>query len=228
MGMKKEAQRSGFSIWQLLGAVAVLAIGAAILLPIVVRSRGTDGHRPSCQVSLKWLGLALLQYSQDYDEKLLLLVVTEKSLPNKASKNINESTTYGWADSVFPYVKSPSPYHCASSHQHNAIPTTFAPLSRDCTDYWLNARIAGQELKNVAKPTETILLGDGNDGGDMTDARYKYSALPTQWLSNKEAPCYRHLKGSNYCYIDGHVKWLKPTSISTAPPNIAESTFAMK
>lgn len=46
-----------------------LALIAAILFPIFARSRGT-GHGPSCQSNLKQIGLAMLQYAQDYDEKL--------------------------------------------------------------------------------------------------------------------------------------------------------------
>jgi len=70
------------------------------------------------------------------------------------------------------------------------------------------------------------MAGEGNDGTDVTDATYSKTSLPPNWLSDRTKPPWRHLGGANYLHADGHVAWLKPNEISTAPGQ--PHTFAVK
>jgi prepilin-type N-terminal cleavage/methylation domain-containing protein/prepilin-type processing-associated H-X9-DG protein len=207
-------KRRGFSLIELLVVVGVVALIAAILFPVFMRARGGDSKKSSCMNNLKQLGLGFLQYTQDYNERLPFVVSSSVyALDNPATAS-NETSFYGWADTLQPYVKSVQVYHCSTMSHANGNPTTFAPLARDCTDYWLNGRIAGLSLMNVKSPAQTLALAEGNDGGDMTDARYNYSALPAPWINDQNSPVYRHVDGANYCFMDGHVKYIKPSEIS--------------
>lgn len=199
---------------ELLVVVACLALIAVILFPVFMRSR-ENAKMPSCANNLKQLGLGFMQYTQDYNEHMPLIVVSSASIADNPSTKRNESSYYGWADALFPYVKTTSIYHCTDYAHGNGSPDKLLPLARDCTDYWLNGRVAGTELSEFRTPASTIMLGDGNDGGDMTDARYNYSMLPAPWLNDKNSPIYRHHGGSSYCFMDGHVKYIQPGEIST-------------
>lgn len=59
----------GFTLIELLVVIAIISILAAILFPVFARAR-ENARRASCLSNLKQFGLALVMYSQDYDEKI--------------------------------------------------------------------------------------------------------------------------------------------------------------
>lgn len=176
--------------------LSVIFVGfvAAVLYPVFARS--PEHPRNSCQSNLKQIGLGLIQYTQDYDERF----------PPVALKG----TAYGWADGLQPYLKSTQLFQCPVEANEGQTD----PHLTGYTDYWFNARLSKRELKTIGEPARLIAAGDGNDGTDLTDARYSISALPSQWMSDANSPLYRHFEAANYLFADGHVKAMKPTSIS--------------
>src|SRR5690349_197410 len=59
----------GFTLIELLVVIAVLAIVAAILFPILARTRAM-GRKTACLSNFKQMTSAVLIYTQDYDETL--------------------------------------------------------------------------------------------------------------------------------------------------------------
>lgn len=226
--MQSHMRRKGFTLWELIAILAIIVITAAVLFPVLHVHRGSG--RSSCINHLKQMGIALTQYNQDYDERYPLIVLTPVSDVLTVTPTSNESCYYGWADSIFPYLKSPTIYHCPTQTQKTNKTPSLSPLARNFTDYWLNTNLNGLSLKSAvtANADNIIALGDGNDGGDMTDARYNLLALPAPWLNDQESPCYRHLGSAMYCFLDGHVKTLTPDKITNRPPGNKQPTFAVK
>src|SRR5690606_16874149 len=97
---------SAFTLIELLVVIAIIAILASILFPVFARAR-ENARRASCQSNLKQIALAQMQYSQDYDEKLLRNAIYDD--PPGSSSN------YGtWMYVVQPYIKSVQIFTCPS------------------------------------------------------------------------------------------------------------------
>ncbi|RYG53119.1 DUF1559 domain-containing protein, partial [bacterium] len=62
--------RKAFTLIELLVVIAIIAILAAILFPVFGRAR-ENARRSSCQSNLKQIGLGIMQYTQDYDERII-------------------------------------------------------------------------------------------------------------------------------------------------------------
>jgi prepilin-type processing-associated H-X9-DG protein len=206
--------RRGFTKLELIIVLATLLVLAVLLFPVFVRSHHPPG-RSNCQSNLKQIGLANFQYMQDY---------TYKFPPTMSSVN---SSVFGWADGLQPYLKSTFVLQCPTDVP---IVSSNKPRAVGYTDYWMNPRLAGKSAdKDIQEPPFTIMLGDGNDGTDATDARYAIDDLPTVWLKDPKSPLHRHLNGANYAFADGHVKWLKPEKIKAKLlPKGPEPTFAVR
>jgi prepilin-type N-terminal cleavage/methylation domain-containing protein/prepilin-type processing-associated H-X9-DG protein len=94
-----------FTLIELLVVIAIIAILAAILFPVFARAR-EKARQTQCAGNLKQLGLAVLQYIQDYDE---LPMCGLYYVPNDACGN---RSGIGWAGQLYPYVRSPDVFSC--------------------------------------------------------------------------------------------------------------------
>src|ERR1700753_3722417 len=61
-------KRRGFTLIELLVVIAIIAILAAILFPVFAKAR-EKARQIACLSNMKQIGLATLQYVQDYDEQ---------------------------------------------------------------------------------------------------------------------------------------------------------------
>ncbi len=173
------------------------------LLDIVAPSTHHGFHRRSsiCQSNLKQIGLALAQYSKDYNAKLP---------PSKISAGV------GWVDVTQPYLKSWQIFRC---------PEVLAnPKSKKIglSDYYLNSNL-GSRSHHWNSPQQLIVVGEGNDSADQNDGSYNKGALPSSWRNDFDSPAHRHLTAqvwaegrANYLLADGRVKALLPTQITGA------------
>jgi prepilin-type N-terminal cleavage/methylation domain-containing protein/prepilin-type processing-associated H-X9-DG protein len=178
----KLAQRRAFTLIELLVVIAIIAILAAILFPVFARAR-ENARRASCQSNLKQIGLGILQYVQDYDEKFPPATVSD---PN----------VVGWAGAIQPYVKSEQLFRCPSSlTSPTNDPALPIRLIGSFTDYFYNYNLNQTSQAQLEYSSNVVMNGDSNGG-----AADKY-------LQNSDSGARRHLDGGNFSFADGHVKW---------------------
>ena len=105
--MTRRKDRHAFTLIELLVVIAIIAILAAILFPVFARAR-ENARRTSCQSNLKQMGLAIMQYTQDYDERLF-------GHRNYSPPNNSCSGGYAaWPTFIDPYVKNWQIFNCPS------------------------------------------------------------------------------------------------------------------
>ncbi|RYG68610.1 DUF1559 domain-containing protein, partial [bacterium] len=153
--------------------------------------------RSSCQSNLKQIGLGIMQYMQDYEEK-----------------TPNATVNLGWANQVRPYIKSTQIFQCSS--EKNSTPVQTDPKLTGYTDYFYNAQLNQIPLAKFEEVSRVISAADGNDGQENTNAAYAKTEVPPAWRTDTDSPSFRHLDYGNYLFLDGHVKSVKVERISTA------------
>ena len=112
-----------------------------------------------------------------------------------------------------PYLKSTSIFRCPGDS--NPGPSDWSPRKNGFMSFYLNSNLAGQKKSVLLFSRSTILLGDGSNGKDISDATYSKSSLPPEWIADPNSPAWRHLNGANYLMADGSVHWLRPNEVTT-------------
>jgi len=215
--------RKAFTLIELLVVIAIIAILAAILFPVFARAR-ENARRASCISNLKQIGLAVMMYTQDYDEMLPPCWNINSTTPPIGSAG----TYWQWPNIIYPYTKSAQVYYCPSSS------STASPTSKNYgADSQVMTPYNGRSLASVESPAQKYMImdfseysadnsyitgtpitnyylpGKGNGGGVCT------SADPAECTTG------RHFDGVNMAFADGHVKWLKSSEVVTQAKNYA-------
>lgn len=93
------AKRAGFTLIELLIVIAIIAILAALLFPVFAKAR-EKGRQIACISNERQIGLALLQYVDDYDESYIPYFTGL----NPVTKKYSDPRMY-WPQIISPYIK---------------------------------------------------------------------------------------------------------------------------
>lgn len=216
-----------FTLIELLVVIAIIAILAAILFPVFAQARG-KARQISCVSNQKQMGLAMLQYAQDYDESCVPWSVT----------GTTAGQAFIWDRIIQPYQKNESVLRCPSAGD------SFATYSYSAVVGGAQPGPPARTLASLEAPSQTIVIcetaGSGafsaatnnipgwswsficpDDRGSYQGRSIKYTSFVNGLASGEKlwvvASTERakagdpkaniHGDGSNYAFADGHAKW---------------------
>jgi prepilin-type N-terminal cleavage/methylation domain-containing protein/prepilin-type processing-associated H-X9-DG protein len=205
----------GFTLIELLVVIAIVAILAAILFPVFSRAR-EKARQASCASNLKQIGLAGLQYAQDYDERLFPIAYDDWShywwgYVDRARQTVDFSRGF-----LQPYMRNAQIKACPTfrentnfAYGHLGYGYNYAYLSPMNPPTWTPIAVS---LAQIANPAETVWIADAAQW-----RTWGAGAPVFEGTGFLEPPSYfnptfhgRHTEVGNVLWCDGHVKVFKP------------------
>jgi prepilin-type N-terminal cleavage/methylation domain-containing protein/prepilin-type processing-associated H-X9-DG protein len=221
--IQKRSTHRGFTLIELLVVIAIIAILAAILFPVFAKAR-EKARQTSCLSNEKQLGLGFLQYVQDNDETLpgsggsgtgdayspidANWVPGDTYAPHGFVAGSGVSTGNGnilpadvTKGGIYPYVKSTQVYVCPDDQY------TARKLS-----YSMNEFLDGTKVNGIYEVGTTLAQCD-NVASLILLIDEQITLNDGEFNPCGDAPSRVHTGGTNFAFMDGHAKWLRPETL---------------
>jgi prepilin-type N-terminal cleavage/methylation domain-containing protein/prepilin-type processing-associated H-X9-DG protein len=206
-------KKQAFTLIELLVVIAIIAILAAILFPVFARAREM-ARKTSCLSNLKEMGLAMLMYNQDYDERMVLW--------QQGSGNFSwdsEGYALSYDRLLQPYLKNDAISGCPSDlsvgnplSAGGSFPPVKGHVIRSFSipgnigGNWCNTPTNPQPnppaLAAIPEPTLTIGLNERDNCASTTATYWGWCSVN----DSESETAWRHNAQGNFVYVDGHAK----------------------
>ncbi len=203
--------RKGFTLIELLVVIAIIAILAAILFPVFARAR-ENARRASCQSNLKQIGLGMMMYVQDFDERM---PNSFNTYPTTGAYNYPNGALSGasarpWYSMIFDYMKNWQVFNCSSAstaisytggYNLDTFPYSYnyasPPIGSARCNNTYNCGVslgppngptgteAGANLASIEDVAGTIFVTEGSRGL----VRFREDRLPTETQVIEQGAC---------------------------------------
>ena len=207
-----QAFRRGFTLIELMLAVAIIGVLIAIMVPAF--AAGTRvAQAVACQNQIRQIGLATRLYARDNDGRM-----------PRSSHSALAARTRPWGYALMPYLgygqyTKPGPewdaifngfYRCPEDSRRKEwsygknVWFELSPGEMDEAGGAANG-MTYEYIESIRRPSSTILYGELASGsmGDHIMAHYWYMG------GAPEVDARRHGTTSNYAFVDGHVEALE-------------------
>lgn len=226
-------RNKGFTLIELLVVIAIIAILAAILFPVFAKAR-EKARQTACLSNSKQLGLAIMQYVQDYDE---LFPCEQRLGPGPYSQlDAPAGTTIqpNWFAAIFPYTKSIAVNICPDAPPTTTANTNKPPMANSATSYSHNGllgTVIPDTVGGVVAPIPSPLPVAAMTGIARPSELMEFEDTGQTWRNSQPFPRYSgnwrdpvhtglvdkslqlHSDGMNMCFVDGHAKWIPASAV---------------
>lgn len=190
------AGRRGFTLVEILVVVMIVAALAAVLVPVLARSKEA-GRVGKCASNEHQLAAALLLYAGDWG-----------AVPGGAREIVlgNSMRLRTWDKAIWSYIKTRKVFHCPSDCTKGD--RSYALNDQQC--YQLASSgpdVPGTRLSQVSHPEKFVMLTEMHN-----DINRMFTGCWVSVVHPHEG--YHHGgKGSNEAFFDGHVRYYKDGEI---------------
>jgi prepilin-type N-terminal cleavage/methylation domain-containing protein/prepilin-type processing-associated H-X9-DG protein len=191
-------ERRAFTLVEVLVVIAVIAILAALLLPVLVKAK-ERARRTYCASSLRQIAMAAHSYADDHRD----------IFPSQAGDGLPVRAVGGdganYYDLLMPYLKKAEIWLCPSTREGPG----------KLMSYHMNGLIItsnGLMVTSVKRPADTLLIGESGEG-TRWDAAYLRPDHDGGYLYDR--PQVHHGGGSNATFVDTHVAWYRDSDWSS-------------
>lgn len=217
--------RTGFTLIELLVVVAIIALLAAILFPVFAQARH-KARQAQCASNLRQIGLAILQYKQDFDDTFvpyrLPFPENAVSTPEYTNPGVAEWLKSSVAPAterylLEPYIKNDAVRLCPNRKERYQTGGVWNEgrytINAHFVDDYANPK--GWPDAMVGHPATTMLVWE-----HYWNSVYCGAAPPTPGVAASAADEEHwesaHHGGLNVLWCDGHVKRVRYGQLSRA------------
>jgi prepilin-type N-terminal cleavage/methylation domain-containing protein/prepilin-type processing-associated H-X9-DG protein len=214
-------KRHGFSLIELLVVIAIIAILAALLLPVLSRSK-EKASRTVCLNNQKQLNLGWLMYA---DESGGILVSNGVDFSDAGAVEspsncwvmgncgLDTNTTDITDGTLYPLVKNIPCYRCPLDTSV-CLGTTIPILRTYSLSCFLGGPQADTDVNGIKplhktsqiiNPSRSLTFLDEDDLS-IDDGHFLYKVTGDEWFN---IPAWRHENGDTFAFADGHVEYWK-------------------
>ena len=206
-----------FTLIELLVVVAIISVLAAILFPVFAQARA-KARQTTCLSNLRQLGMAWQMYAQDYDESACPSYYYSEDFAVETAWDFilhwNRTPTQSQFGLLGSYTKSGALNSCPEFHgQAWGRPHTGYAYNASYVGGDTFAGIAPATLAAIADPAATVLFADGGYGNPVVGENYLRAPSDALFMAGKVH--FRHSKGANAIWADGHAKISVRTFLTT-------------
>ena len=212
----KLRSKLGFTLLELLIALAFLSLLAALLFPVFAHAR-EKARQTACASNLRQIGMATMQYGSDNDG--LHCGHADDSGPvtmwsfcwNIRTPPVQTVDTS--CGPLAPFLRSADVWNCPSASGIQ-VASYFNPAP---PPYGLNIAFVRAEISQghpvsfaqAESPAETIFVADSATDFNGMPSWYKYVSLPSDHDPSVQG---RHFGMASVVWLDGHVSARRPAS----------------